>query len=253
MSRLVEDVEERVAGIATGVRHVRARVADAARAAGRDPAEVTLVAVGKTHAPALLGAALDAGVTDLGENRVEELVAKRHALADHPGPVRWHMVGRLRTRAANQALDRDVLVHSLDRRRLVDRFERLGAEHDVVQPVLVQVNVGDDPAKGGCGLHEVDELVAYAREQPHLTVEGLMTVPPMPPDGTAAGAAARPHFARLRELRDRLGLEQLSMGMSADLEAAVAEGATLVRVGTAVFGARGDAPWEPVAGGPHAL
>ncbi len=116
-----------------------------------------------------------------------------------------------------------------------------------MQRVLVQVNVGDDPRKGGCQVDDALDLVAYARDLPHLTVEGLMTVPPLPPDGTDANAAARPHFATLRALRDDARsrfpeVVHLSMGMSADLEAAIAEGATMVRIGTAIFGERGAAP-----------
>lgn len=230
--------------VASGVRRVRERIAAAADAAGRDPGEVTLVAVSKTHPPGLLRAALDAGVTDLGENRVEELVAKQQHLDD----VRWHFVGRLQTRAAGDVVGTDVLVHSVGRRKLVDRLERLAADRDVVQRILVQVNVGDDPAKGGCSLAQVDDLVAYAAQRPHLVVEGLMTMPPLPPPDVDPNEAARPMFETLRATADRLGLPTTSMGMSADLEAAVAAGATLVRIGTAVFGARGPGPWTDPTG-----
>lgn len=241
--------DERTPGVdvAANVRDVRRRVDEAAAAAGRDGTDVLLVAVAKTHPPASVRAAVAAGVTDVGENRTEELVAKRAALAADDVAVRWHMVGRLRTRAAADVVDAHVLVHGVDRVRLVDRFERLAAREGIVQPVLVQVNVGDDPDKGGCSLHEVDELVTYARAQPHLDVEGLMTVPPLPPTGTTPAAAARPHFATLREVGERHGLRHLSMGMSSDLEAAVGEGATIVRVGTDVFGPRRAGPWTPPA------
>jgi PLP dependent protein len=133
---------------------------------------------------------------------------------------------------------------------LADALSRRAEAAGVLQRVLVQVNVGDDAAKGGCGLDETEDLVAYARALPHLAVEGLMTIPPLPPDGADAAEAARPHFAALREQRDRVRarfpeVAHLSMGMSQDLEAAVAEGATMVRIGTAVFGARGSEPWRP--------
>lgn len=228
--------------VATRVERVRARIAAAAAAAGRDPDDVTLVAVSKTHPPELLEAAIAAGVTDLGENRVEELVAKM-PLVDG---ARWHFIGRLQTRAATDVVGRDVLIHSVGRRKLVDRIERLAADRDVTQRVLVQVNVGDDPAKGGCSLAQVDELVAYAAERPHVVVEGLMTMPPMPPPDADPNEAARPMFETLRETADRLGLPETSMGMTADLEAAVAAGATMVRVGTAVFGERNQGPWTAV-------
>lgn len=225
---------------------VHDRIERAALAAGRDPDEVTLVGITKTHPPVTAQRAVDLGVVDLGENRVEEAVAK----ADRVTGARWHFVGQLQSRKANLLVGRDWLIHSVDRRSLVDRIQRLAEEHGVSQRVLIQVNVGEDPAKAGCELDEVDDLVAYARGCANLAVEGLMTMPPLPPEGADPVEAARPHFARLREVRDRVAREapevrQLSMGMTADLEAAVAEGATLVRIGTALFGERGPQPWRP--------
>lgn len=230
--------------VAAGVQQVWQRIAAAATAAGREPSEVTLVAVSKTHPPQLVREAMAAGVTDFGENRVEELVSKQPLVEG----ARWHFVGRLQSRAASDVVGRDVLVHSVGRRKLVDRIERLAAERDVVQRVLVQVNVGDDPAKAGCSLAQVDDLVAYAADQPHVVVEGLMTMPPMPPPDADPNQAARPMFETLSATADRLGLSTTSMGMSADLEAAVAAGATMVRVGTAIFGERNPGPWtDPLA------
>lgn len=235
-------------GMAERIAAVQERIDTARGRAGRDD-RVRLVAVSKTHPPAAMAAAVACGVTDLGENRVAELVAKM----DVPDPderladVAWHFVGRLQSRKANDLVGRDVLVHSVDRRSLVDRFQRLAIADGLVQRILVQVNVADDPAKGGCGVHELDELVAYACEQPNLEVEGLMTMLALS-DSTSTESGR--HFARLRGLRDGLqrdwpGVRELSMGMSADLEAAVTEGATIVRVGTDVFGPRGQRPWQP--------
>lgn len=229
---------------------VRHAIDEMATAAGRDPGRVRLVAIGKTHPWSALRAMAAAGVADLGENRVAELVAKM----DHPDPagdlagIHWHFVGRLQSRKARDVVGRDVLVHSVDRRSLVDALQRRAARAEVAQRLLVQVNVGDDPAKGGCDVHEVDGLVAYACGQPNLVVQGLMTMPPLAPDGADPDEAARPHFARLRRLRDRLAADwptvvELSMGMSADMAAAVAEGATMVRIGTALFGPRRAGPW----------
>lgn len=230
--------------VAGHVARVRARIAAAADRAGRDADEITLVAVSKTHPPAMLDAAVAAGVRDLGENRVEELHSKQPLVEG----ARWHFIGRIQSRAVGDLVGRDVLLHSVTRRKVVDRIERLAAERDVRQRVLLQVNVGDDPAKAGCSLAEIDGLVAYAAEQPHVAVEGLMTMPPLPPPGVDPNEAARPMFETLRATADRLGLPTTSMGMSADLEAAVAAGATMVRVGTAVFGERGDGPWiDPLA------
>jgi len=240
---------------AEALARVRADIARAAAAAGRDAGEVTLVAIGKTHPPSVLAAMATAGVGHLGENRVAELVAKL-AIVDQAEvapftalrDVQWHVVGQVQSRKARDLVGRGLLVHSVDRRSLVDELDRRAERVDAVQRILVQVNVGDDPAKGGCDLRELDELVAYAGERPNLDVEGLMTVPPLPPPGTDPDRAAAPHFATLRDARDRLvaawpGVRELSMGMSADLSAAVAEGATMVRVGTALFGARRDHPW----------
>lgn len=227
--------------VADRVARVRERIAEAAAAVGRSPAEVTLVAVSKTHPPTACSEALAAGVTDLAENRVAEYVAKRPFVEG----ARWHFVGRLQSRKATDLVGDDLLLHSVDRRSLVDRLERLASAREVVQRVLVQVNVGDDPRKAGCGLREVDDLVAYAAAQPHVAVEGLMTIPPLPAPGTDPNVAARPLFETLAGTAERLALPTTSMGMSADLEAAVAAGATHVRVGTDVFGPRGDRPWEP--------
>ena len=230
--------------VTAAVARVRERIAGAAERAGRDPAGVTLVAVSKTHPPEALRTALAAGVTDLGENRVEELVSKQ-PLVDG---ARWHFEGRVQSRSVGDLLGRDVLVHSVGRRKIVDRIERLAAARGLEQRILVQVNVGDDPDKAGCSLAQVDDLVSYAAEQPHVAVEGLMTMPPLPPQDVDPNEAARPMFETLRATADRLGLPTTSMGMSADLEAAVAAGATMVRIGTAVFGPRGDGPWiDPLA------
>lgn len=236
--------------ISDNVMAVRDRISRAAMAAGRQSDEIRLVAVGKTQPPEVLVAAVEAGVCDLGENRVSELAAKMDQLARAPAMAnaKWHFIGRLQTRKARALVGRGVLVHSVDRRGLVDALQRRALAAECVQQMLIQVNVGDDPAKGGCDVQEVDALVAYACDLPNLQVTGLMTMPPLPPDGTDQAAAARPWFARLREIRDRLvadwpQVSELSMGMSADLSAAVAEGATMVRVGTAVFGPRQSGPW----------
>jgi pyridoxal phosphate enzyme (YggS family) len=191
-------------------------------------------------------AAVDAGLRDLGENRVEELLAK----AERVEGASWHLVGQLQRKKARDVIGRHLLVHSVDRRSLVETLSRRAEAEGALQRILIQVNVGDDPAKAGCQVDHALDLVAYARDLPYLTVEGLMTIPPLTPDGDDPNAAARPHFATLRALRDDARsrfpeVVHLSMGMSADLEAAVGEGATLVRLGSALFGARGDHPWHP--------
>ncbi len=233
------------AELAQRLAETRRRIATAAEAAGRHPGDVILLGVTKTHPPQLCRMAVELGVEDLAENRVQELIAKRTEVTG----ARWHLVGRLQRNKVKDLIGTHVLIHSVDRRSLVDELSRRAERAGVVQRVLVQVNVGDDPAKGGCHLTETEALVAYARGRPNLAIEGLMTIPPMPPAGSDHASAARPLFAALREQRDSLRarfpeVAHLSMGMSADLEAAVAEGATMVRVGTALFGPRGEAPWR---------
>lgn len=234
------------ADLAERVERVRRRIAAAAKAAGRQPSDVRLIGVTKTHPPEVARAAVAAGVDELGENRVQELVAKLPLV---PG-ARWHLVGPLQRNKVKDVIGHAVLVHSLDRRSLADALSRRASAEGVVQRVLVQVNVADDPDKHGCRFDEALDLVAYARDLPHLAVEGLMTIPPLPGEGVDASEAARPHFAALRELRDAARARfpevvHLSMGMSADLEAAVAEGATMIRIGTALFGPRTSGPWRP--------
>ncbi len=228
------------AAFATRLHEVRRRIERAARSVGREPDDVLLIGVTKTHPTAVARHAVDAGVTDLGENRVQELVVKRREV-----PARWHFIGRLQRNKVREVTDGATLVHSIDRQALVDAVARRAGDSGVRQPILVQVNVGDDPAKGGCPVHRVHELVAYAHAQPNLRVEGLMTMPPLAPPGADDVTAA--YFATLRQLRDELVSEHpdvrhLSMGMSADLELAVENGATMVRVGTALFGPRATRP-----------
>ena len=234
------------AELAERIASVRGRISAAAAACGRHERDILLIGVTKTHSPELAQAAVEAGVEDLGENRVQELVAKRDRVAH----ARWHLVGQLQRNKVRDVVGRQILVHSVDRRRLADTLSRHAQQRDAVQRVLIQVNVGDDPAKGGCEVEGTLDLVAYARQLPNLAVEGLMTIPPLPPASADPQEAAREHFVTLRSLRDEARTHfpevvHLSMGMSADLESAIAEGATMIRIGTALFGSRQDGPWRP--------
>jgi pyridoxal phosphate enzyme (YggS family) len=227
------DLGERIAA-------VRERIARAATAVDRDPQLVRIVAVTKTHPSATALAAVEAGLEDLGENRVGELVAKSAEVA-----ARWHLIGRLQRNKVRDVVGRVHLIQSVDRPSLIDAISRHAVLKGLVQDILIQVNVGEDPAKGGCRLADVGELVSYASRAPGVRAVGLMTVPPLPGVDVDPSGAARPLFRTLREERDRLRsdhptLEELSMGMSDDLEAAVQEGATMVRIGSALFGARSD-------------
>lgn len=222
------------------------RIERACARADRSPASVRVIGVTKTHPPETCRAAVATGLLDLGENRVQELVAKQERVSG----ARWHLVGALQRNKAKDVVGKQILVHSMDRTALADALSRRAQQVGTLQRVLVQVNVGDDPDKGGCRHDETLDVVAYARDLPNLAVEGLMTIPPLPSGAQEPAEAAREHFARLRELRDRVRerfpeVTHLSMGMSADLEAAVAEGATMIRIGTALFGHRGDEPWRP--------
>lgn len=223
------------------IEEVRRRIADACARVDREPSAVGIVAVTKTHPPEVVRAVLAAGLTDLGESRVQEMLAKmKRVPGDGGAGPYWHLVGRLQSNKARDVVGRAVLVHSVGRRSLADELSKRAGQAGVVQRVLLQVNVGEDPAKGGCPPDRTLELLEYVRDLPHLAVEGLMTIPPMPRPHEDAGEASRPHFRTLRELRDEARsrwpeVAHLSMGMSADFEAAVEEGATIVRVGRALF------------------
>ncbi|MGD0991458.1 MAG: YggS family pyridoxal phosphate-dependent enzyme [Gemmatimonadales bacterium] len=216
---------------------VRGRIAAAAARAGRRTDSVTIIAVTKGHPLERVREAAGAGLLDVGESRVQEAAAKQAAWPD--APVRWHLVGHLQRNKARLAAGRFALIHSLDSLRLADALEAGAAAAGVVQDVLVEVNVAREPQKSGAMPEEAPDLVAHAAGLPHLVVRGLMTLAPY----DAPAAVQHRVFGELRELRDRLAtsdleLAVLSMGMSADFEAAVEEGATMVRLGTILFGER---------------
>jgi PLP dependent protein len=207
---------------------IKARIAKAAALAGREPDEVILVAVAKTQPAEAIEMLIGEGQRDFGENRVQEAQAKWPALrARHPG-VRLHLVGRLQSNKAEEAVALFDAVHSVDRPSLVDALAKAMARTGRRPDCFVQVNIGDEPQKGGCPVADLPALLELARGLP---VAGLMCLPP-------EGVEAAPYFALLAELARRHGVAGLSMGMSADFEAAVMCGATHVRVGTALFGPR---------------
>jgi pyridoxal phosphate enzyme (YggS family) len=217
---------------------VQEAVARACARAGRSPDHVLLIAVSKTMEAERIRLAIEAGVAALGENRVQEAKEKIAALG-HPVP--WHLIGSLQTNKARDAARLFDWIHSVDRLELAQELSRRAG--DRVLNVLLQVNLGDEPQKGGVAPEEVKRLAESVAGLPGLRVRGLMAIPPVAenPEQT------RPHFRRLRELRDELGFEHCSMGMSADYEVAIEEGATMVRVGTAIFGPR-TAPHGGAAG-----
>jgi hypothetical protein len=229
MSQMLQDVpsEAVVANLAT----VRARIAAAAQAAGRTPAEIRLVAVSKTFDASVVAAALACGQAVFGENRVQEAQAKFPALrAAHP-QLELHLIGPLQTNKARDAVALFDVIQSVDRPKLAAALAAEMARAGRRVRCFVQVNTGAEPQKAGILPEAADAFVAEAREKHGLAVEGLMCIPP-------ADEEPAPHFALLREIARRNGMLALSMGMSGDFETAIRFGATHVRVGSAIFGAR---------------
>jgi pyridoxal phosphate enzyme (YggS family) len=223
--------------LAVLVNHVRSRISASAAAAGRDPGSVTLVAVAKGKPPALMRQAASAGVTDFGENYVQEALAKIDDLADLA--LQWHFIGGIQSNKTRAIAERFAWVHSVDRLGLAQRLSEQRPFHAPPLNVCIQVALAAETNKGGIEPALLEDLAHRVAELPRLRLRGLMCVPPPQPDVPAQ----RRMFAGLRTLLEGLNaaglkLDTLSMGMSGDFESAIAEGATLVRIGTALFGAR---------------
>jgi len=223
------------AGIAERFEAARARIAQAERRAGRPAGCVRLILASKTQTPDAIRAAYLAGAREFGENYVQEGIVKRQALSEL-ADIRWHMIGHLQTNKAKIAVENFNLIHTLDSQRLAAQIGRARSSPKV--PILIEVNLGGEATKSGAAPERVEALINAARES--VDVLGLMTVPP----AVQLAEQARPYFARMRELRERLAartglaLSELSMGMTADFEVALEEGATMVRIGRAIFGER---------------
>jgi hypothetical protein len=218
------------AAIAARVRETKERIARAAERVGRDPGAICLIGAAKSMPVPAVRAAVAGGLTDVGENYVQEAAAVQ---AEIDLPVRWHLIGRLqRNKAARAAALFDV-IHTVDRGEIGAVIAQHAAARGVVLPVLVEVNVAGEASKGGADPAALPALLVSLRGEPGIQVKGLMAIPP-----PSAPEVARRHFRRLRELRDEHQLSELSMGMSGDFEVAVEEGATMVRVGRAIFGDR---------------
>jgi len=229
-----EDIRQRL-------QHVRERMAEAAIRSHREPGEVALIAVTKTHPAEIVREAIAAGVTDLGENRVQEADAKIPEVGREL--VRWHLVGHLQSNKARRAVELFDVIHSLDSADLARRLDRTCAELQRPElPVLIQIDLGGEATKSGAAETELPEIIEVIKQSRVLRLQGLMTLPPYFEDPEQT----RPFFRRLRELRDELRSQRalgdargdLSMGMTHDFEVAIEEGATMVRVGTAIFGER---------------
>ncbi len=231
------NLHEIMATIGFNMQAVRQRVADAARACGRDPAAVGLIAVSKTFGADAVAAAHACGQRVFGENYVQEAVDKIVALASLG--LEWHFIGPIQSNKTRQIAENFAWVHSVDRAKIAERLS--AARPDALAPlqVCIQINIGDENTKSGVAPADAPALARAIAALPRLKLRGLMTIPPASDDP----AQQRRYFAELRKLKEQLAtagvaLDTLSMGMSADLEAAIAEGATLVRVGTAIFGQR---------------
>lgn len=223
---------------------VRARMEAAARRAGRVPDRVRLIAVSKTVSPALIRQAIACGQLEFGENRVQEALDKMRVLGG--SPARWHFVGHLQTNKVRRIMGAFDLIHSVDSLKLAtaigDRMMREDPAAVLPQPILIQVNVSGEAAKSGVAPDRLMDLLKGIARTKGLQVRGLMTIPPW----TDRPDSSRPYFKALRELArfverqgiEGIGMQELSMGMSGDFEAAIEEGATLVRIGSAIFGRR---------------
>ena len=225
--------------LAENLQEVRAEIEAAARRAGRNPEDVLLLAVTKTHPVAVVREAIAAGLTELGENRVQELLEKQAQITD---PVRWHLIGHLQTNKVKNVVGRVALIHSVESLRLAEEISRKAVALGVVQNVLVELNMAGEESKFGIKPEECRAFLRQIAPLPGLKVKGLMTVAPFVEDPERN----RVYFRQMRELSvdiaaeklDNVDMEHLSMGMSNDFAVAVEEGATIVRVGTRLFGER---------------
>lgn len=228
-----------IANIPTNYLAVQQHVAAAARRCGRTPESITIVCAAKTKGPEAVQAAIQAGATDIGENYVQEAQQK---IASITTPARWHLIGHLQRNKARVAVGLFTLIHSLDSVALAKELHRQGEKHGIIVRTLVEINLGEEASKSGIAPQQLDSLLEAVSQLSQVRIEGLMTVPPPGP----TPEASRPYFRRLAELRDRhtkcqaanIALTELSMGMTDDYAVAIEEGATIVRIGRAIFGAR---------------
>ena len=229
-----------LAQIVSQYRAVRERVENACVKAGRSPSEVTLVGVTKTVDAPLINAALDDGLTAIGENRVQEYLSKKDDL--HLDGVQRFLIGHLQTNKVRAIVGQVDMIQSVDSLRLASAIDRVSAEKGIVTPILMEINIGSEESKDGLEAEGLEELLWQISAMKHISVQGLMTIPPI----SDTDAKKRHYFSKMRQLFidiqskkiDNVSMNVLSMGMSDDFEDAIAEGSTMVRVGTAIFGRR---------------
>lgn len=225
--------------ISENINRVRDKVCRACNRAGRDPSEVTLVAVSKTKPVPMLMDAYKAGERDFGENKVQELLDK---IPQMPGDVRWHLIGHLQRNKVKYIVDKVHLIHSVDSLRLAEEISKEAVKREITVNILIEVNIAQEESKFGTAFEEAEGLVRQAAGLPGICIKGLMTIAPFVEDGEEN----RKYFRRLKQLSvdiaekniDNVSMDVLSMGMTGDYEAAVEEGSTCVRVGTGIFGVR---------------
>ncbi|MBW2368239.1 MAG: YggS family pyridoxal phosphate-dependent enzyme [Deltaproteobacteria bacterium] len=216
------------------------QIQDTAVGCGRSPESVRLIAVSKTKPTEAVRSAIEAGATDFGENYIQEAREKSRTLSSFP--VSWHFIGHLQSNKAKYAVRIFDLIHSVDSLKLAVEIDKQARKIDKIQRILIQVNVAGESGKSGVSISEAEQLIAAVANLTNIRIQGLMTMPPY----TVNPETARPHFQALRMLRDRIGsrcpsgvcMDELSMGMTGDYQVAIEEGATLVRIGTAIFGSR---------------
>ena len=225
--------------IQTNIEYIQELKGRAAVKSGRNPEDVLLIAVTKLHGPDEMNEAIDAGITDIGENKVQEIMDKYGRVK----PVRWHLIGHLQTNKVKYIIDKVCMIHSVDSLKLAKEIDKRAAQHNLVMDILVQVNSAEEESKFGITTAETDQLISDIAEQcPNIRIKGLMCIAPFednPED-------VREYFAEVKKIYDkyvdtkteRLDFEYLSMGMTHDFEVAIEEGSNMIRVGTAIFGYR---------------
>ncbi|GHV42041.1 YggS family pyridoxal phosphate enzyme [Clostridia bacterium] len=225
--------------IKENLREVRENIANAAKRAGRDPNEITLVAVSKTFPAEFVTAAAEQGVNDFGENKVSELIAKQDAVQSG---VKWHLIGHLQTNKVKKVIGKTCLIHSLDSFRLAEEINRVSSAQNIVTSCLIEINIAEEPQKYGVSPKDAENFAAECARLSNVRIKGLMCVAP----AAQIGELNRKYFAQMRKIFvdikaknvDNVDMTFLSFGMSGDYECAVEEGANIVRVGSAVFGRR---------------
>ena len=216
---------------------VNARIAAAAEKSGRSKSDIKLIAVTKTHPAEMINEAVKCGITDIGENKPQEVRDKFDSVL----PVNWHLIGHLQSNKIKYIIDRCCMIHSVDSIKLMDEIEQAALKHEKDMDILIQVNISGEESKQGIAPSELDDILSHAGQLTKVHVKGLMTIIPKAENGDV-----NLHFANMKKLFDEtkkkhynnVSMDELSMGMSGDFEAAVEHGATMVRVGSAIFGAR---------------